>query len=94
MPFKDIIAVYCENHKERVNTVRGQTAHLFSVKAGGSAVTKLNFSLRKRLQLVATSHIPQPNTSLWNQYSNTRIFYLPLTWDTWLHIHITAQVNL
>jgi hypothetical protein len=35
MLFKEIIGVYCENHTEHINTLRGQNAEFFNVKAGG-----------------------------------------------------------
>jgi hypothetical protein len=34
MLFREIIAVYCENHTEHTDTLCGQIADLFVVKAG------------------------------------------------------------
>jgi hypothetical protein len=34
--FKEIIAVYCENHTKSVNKLCEQNAELFIVKAGGT----------------------------------------------------------
>jgi hypothetical protein len=36
MLFKEIIAVYSENHMEPINTLCGQIAELLIVKAGGA----------------------------------------------------------
>jgi hypothetical protein len=37
MLFREIIAVYCENHTEHVNTLCGQNAaFFFNIKAGGT----------------------------------------------------------
>jgi hypothetical protein len=36
MLFREIIAVYCENHMERTNTLCGQNAYIFNVKDGGT----------------------------------------------------------
>jgi hypothetical protein len=36
MPFKEIIAVYFENHTKPINKFRGQNAELFIIKAGGA----------------------------------------------------------
>jgi hypothetical protein len=36
MLFKQIVAVYSENHIESVNTHRGQNSELMIVKAGGT----------------------------------------------------------
>jgi hypothetical protein len=35
MLFREIIAVYCENHTEHINTLYGQNAVFVNVKAGG-----------------------------------------------------------
>jgi hypothetical protein len=35
MLFREIIAVYCENHTEHVNTLCGQNVQLLNVKSGG-----------------------------------------------------------
>jgi hypothetical protein len=35
MLFREIIAVYSENHKKSINNVSGQNAELLIVKAGG-----------------------------------------------------------
>jgi hypothetical protein len=35
MLFRETIAVYCENQTEHINTLRGQNAELYYVKAGG-----------------------------------------------------------
>jgi hypothetical protein len=34
MLFKEIIAVYCENHTEHTNTLCGQNADIFNAKGG------------------------------------------------------------
>jgi hypothetical protein len=34
MLFRETIAVYCENHTEHTNTLRGQNAEFYYVKAG------------------------------------------------------------
>jgi hypothetical protein len=36
MLFGDTAAVYCENHKEHTNTLCGQNAEFWYVKAGGA----------------------------------------------------------
>jgi hypothetical protein len=36
MLFREMIAVYCENHMEHINTLCGQNAKLFNVKTGGT----------------------------------------------------------
>jgi hypothetical protein len=36
MLFRGIIAVYCENHTEHVNTLCEQNAEFYCVKAGGT----------------------------------------------------------
>jgi hypothetical protein len=36
MLFREIIAVYCENHVGHINTLCGQNAEIFNVKAGGT----------------------------------------------------------
>jgi hypothetical protein len=36
MLFKEIIAVYSENHMKLINTLCGQNADLLNVKAGGT----------------------------------------------------------
>jgi hypothetical protein len=36
MLFKEIMAVYSENHKKPADTLCGQNAELLSVKAGGT----------------------------------------------------------
>jgi hypothetical protein len=36
MLFREIIAVYCENHMEHINTHCGQNAEFTNVKAGGT----------------------------------------------------------
>jgi hypothetical protein len=35
MVFRETIAVYCENHTEHTNTLRGQNAKFYYVKAAG-----------------------------------------------------------
>jgi hypothetical protein len=40
MPFRETVAVYCENHREHTNTLCGQKAKFWYVKAG-SAYSKL-----------------------------------------------------
>jgi hypothetical protein len=35
MMFREISDVYCENHTEHTNTLRGQNAEFYYVKAGG-----------------------------------------------------------
>jgi hypothetical protein len=35
MLFRETVAVYCENHTEHTNTLRGQNAEFLYVKAGG-----------------------------------------------------------
>jgi hypothetical protein len=35
MLFREIVAVYCENHTEHINTLCGQNAEFSCVKAGG-----------------------------------------------------------
>jgi hypothetical protein len=35
--FKEIIAVYCENHTKHTNTLCGQNARLLIVEAGGAS---------------------------------------------------------
>jgi hypothetical protein len=37
MLFREIIAVYCENRTEHINTLCGQNAEFFHVKADGIA---------------------------------------------------------
>jgi hypothetical protein len=39
MLFKELIAVYSENHTKLINTLCGQNAELLTVKAGGTQVT-------------------------------------------------------
>jgi hypothetical protein len=36
MLFREIIAVYCENHTEHINTPCGQNAEFVKVKTGGA----------------------------------------------------------
>jgi hypothetical protein len=36
MLFGEIVAVYCENHMEHTNTLCGQNAEFWCVKAGGT----------------------------------------------------------
>jgi hypothetical protein len=36
MQFKEIIAIYSENHMKHTNTLCRQNAELFNVKAGGT----------------------------------------------------------
>jgi hypothetical protein len=36
MLFKEIIAIYCENHMEHTNTLCGQNAEFLYVQAGGT----------------------------------------------------------
>jgi uracil DNA glycosylase len=36
MLFREIIAVYFENHTETINTIRGQNAELLNVNVGGA----------------------------------------------------------
>jgi hypothetical protein len=36
MLFGELIAVYCENHKEHTKTLCGQNAEFWYVKAGGT----------------------------------------------------------
>jgi hypothetical protein len=36
MLFREIIAVYSENHTKPINTLRGQNAELLNVKVGGA----------------------------------------------------------
>jgi hypothetical protein len=36
MLFGETVAVYCENHTEHTNTLRGQNVEFFYVKAGGT----------------------------------------------------------
>jgi hypothetical protein len=35
MLFRETVAVYCENHTEHINTLCGQNAEFWYVKAGG-----------------------------------------------------------
>jgi translation initiation factor IF-1 len=35
MPFRETVAVYCENHTEHTNTLCGQNAEYVNVRAGG-----------------------------------------------------------
>jgi hypothetical protein len=34
MLFRETVAVYCENHREHTNTLRGQNGEFWYVKAG------------------------------------------------------------
>jgi hypothetical protein len=36
MLFRETVAVYCENHMEHTNTLCGQNAEFWDVKAGGT----------------------------------------------------------
>jgi hypothetical protein len=36
MLFRETIAIYCENHTEHINTLGGQNAEFWYVKAGGT----------------------------------------------------------
>jgi hypothetical protein len=36
MLFGETVAVYCENHMEHANTLRGQNAEFWNVKADGT----------------------------------------------------------
>jgi hypothetical protein len=36
MLFGETVPVYCENHTEHINTLRGQNAEFWYVKAGGT----------------------------------------------------------
>jgi hypothetical protein len=36
MLFRETVAVYCENHTEHTNMLRGQNAEFYFVKAGGT----------------------------------------------------------
>jgi hypothetical protein len=36
MLFGETVAVYCENHTEHPDTLRGQNAELLNIKAGGT----------------------------------------------------------
>jgi hypothetical protein len=36
MLFKEIIAVYCENHMKHTNAIYGKNAEFYDVKAGGA----------------------------------------------------------
>jgi hypothetical protein len=36
MLFGETVAVYCENHTEHTDTLRGQNAEFYYVKAGGT----------------------------------------------------------
>jgi hypothetical protein len=36
MLFREIIAVYCENHMEHINALCGQNSEFFNVKSGGT----------------------------------------------------------
>jgi hypothetical protein len=38
MQFRETVAVYCENHPEHTNTLCGQNAEFWYVKAGGSGL--------------------------------------------------------
>jgi hypothetical protein len=48
MMFREIIAVYCENHTEHTNTLCGRNAEFLSVRAGPVAVVKRTKSLALR----------------------------------------------
>jgi hypothetical protein len=37
MLFMETVAVYCENHTEHTNTLRGQNAHFCNVRPGGTS---------------------------------------------------------
>jgi hypothetical protein len=43
MLFRETVAVYCENHTEHVNTLRGQNAEFYNVEAGGTYRDILSF---------------------------------------------------
>jgi hypothetical protein len=36
MLFRETVAVYCENHTQHINTLCGQNAEFWYVKAGGA----------------------------------------------------------
>jgi hypothetical protein len=36
MLFRETVAVYCENHTEHINTLRGNNVEFWYVKAGGT----------------------------------------------------------
>jgi hypothetical protein len=56
MLFREIIAVYCENHMKHTNTLRGQNAEFYYVKAGGIHVYS-NHSVLKELEMFYTNRI-------------------------------------
>jgi hypothetical protein len=35
MLFREIIAVYCENHVEHINTLCGQSVGIYNIQVGG-----------------------------------------------------------
>jgi hypothetical protein len=41
MPLREVIAVYCENHMKHINTLCGQTAEYFIVKADGTYILSI-----------------------------------------------------
>jgi hypothetical protein len=45
MLFREIIAVYCENHTEHINTLCGQNIEILNVKEGGINSYHLALSL-------------------------------------------------
>jgi hypothetical protein len=43
MRFRETVAVYCENHTEHTDTLYGQNAEFWYVKAGGTYVVTTGF---------------------------------------------------
>jgi hypothetical protein len=54
MLFRDIIAVYCENHTEHTNTLCGQNAEFLYVEAGGAYKNRAQVHMRQRGNCPAT----------------------------------------
>jgi hypothetical protein len=58
MLFREIIAVYCENHTEHINTLWGQNAgFFFNVKAGGTYSYRCALKCYQTIVHVLNEHI-------------------------------------
>jgi hypothetical protein len=53
MLFRETVAVYCENHMEHTNTLYGQNAVFWYVKAGGTFSNHCASRVEKYLELKA-----------------------------------------
>jgi hypothetical protein len=58
MLFGETVAVYCENHTEHINTLCGQNAKSWRVKAGGKNIVTVRLETANiRLEVLAAMNV-------------------------------------